>query len=97
MSGYSSRGAELLGNLQEECAEVIKIASKINRFEVNTEKREHLGEEIGDIIAMVEMLVNEGHVSLADIEKGYHRKRNKMDDGRHMAYNKDNNVTPQKD
>ena len=56
--------AEILGILQEECAEVIVAISKINRFGWNSchpdtpnfTNREHLTEELGDLLAMVKIL-----------------------------------------
>ena len=58
---------ELLGILQEECAEVIQIISKIRRFGLHSHhpldnkritNQEHLAHEIGDIFGMVELLMN---------------------------------------
>lgn len=56
---------ECLTILQEECAEVIQLASKIKRFgALNTragyDRNNYLllEEEIGDILAMIDMCVN---------------------------------------
>tara|TARA_R110000868_G_scaffold159061_5_gene387528 strand:+ start:330 stop:611 length:282 start_codon:yes stop_codon:yes gene_type:complete len=52
--------------LQEECAEVIQAVSKINRFgpdQIKTGRSqtnmEHLMEELGDTMAMIELLTNQ--------------------------------------
>lgn len=66
--GITHRQEELLGILQEECAEVIQVISKIRRFGIQsfhpddpkqTRNRELLAQEIGDIYGMVEMLIDE--------------------------------------
>ena len=51
---------EVMDILQEECAEVIQAVSKISRFGIDNFKpgkaktnREHLEEELGDMIAMI--------------------------------------------
>jgi len=51
--------------LQEECAEVIQAVSKISRFGLDNLKpgkpktnREHLEEELGDLLAMIDILVD---------------------------------------
>lgn len=54
---------ETMDILQEECAEVIQAVSKISRFGLNNLKpgkpktnREHLEEELGDLLAMIDIL-----------------------------------------
>jgi NTP pyrophosphatase (non-canonical NTP hydrolase) len=54
---------EILLILQEECAEVIQAISKCQRFGLNGKKEgenldnmERLEEEVGDLLAMVELL-----------------------------------------
>ena len=60
---------------QEECAEVIQAVSKINRFGIDGAKpltvktnREHLEEELGDLLAMIDILVVNGIVSNDNLE-----------------------------
>ena len=50
--------------LQEECAEVVVAVSKIGRFGMDNFKpgkpktnREHLEEELGDVLAMIDILI----------------------------------------
>lgn len=66
---------EALGILQEECAETIVVASKIRRFGLDTEyvrghgtKRENLVQELGDILAMVGILVKQGVVDQEELK-----------------------------
>ena len=54
---------EIMDITAEECAEVIVAISKISRFGIDNYKpnkpltnRQHLEEEIGDLLAMVELL-----------------------------------------
>jgi NTP pyrophosphatase (non-canonical NTP hydrolase) len=66
---------EVMSILQEECAEVIQAVSKINRFGVDNYKpgkpktnREHLEEELGDLLAMICILEKMGVVDQRGLE-----------------------------
>jgi NTP pyrophosphatase (non-canonical NTP hydrolase) len=66
---------ETLDILQEECAEVVVAVSKISRFGIDNFKpgkpktnREHLEEELGDMLAMIDILVEKNVVSLEHLE-----------------------------
>jgi NTP pyrophosphatase (non-canonical NTP hydrolase) len=55
---------EVMDILQEECAEVIQAVSKISRFGLDNSKpgtdktnRAHLEEELGDMQAMIDLLI----------------------------------------
>lgn len=58
----NGRELELLGILQEECAEVIQIISKIRRFGIDSTYHEGtsnhylLNLEIADVLAVIKML-----------------------------------------
>jgi NTP pyrophosphatase (non-canonical NTP hydrolase) len=61
--------------LQEECAEVIVAVSKISRFGIDNYKpgkpktnREHLEEEIGDVLAMIDIMLEKSVISLEHLE-----------------------------
>ena len=76
---------EVLDILQEECAEVIQAVSKINRFGLDNFKpgkpktnREHLEEEIGDLMAMIDILQKLDIVSYDNIEKATKAKHEKL-------------------
>lgn len=73
--------------LQEECAEVIVISSKINRFGAYSRNPENsaslsnielLHQEIGDVLAILEVLKNQTVLTIDDelIEK---MKQNKLE------------------
>lgn len=66
---------EVMDILQEECAEVIQAVSKISRFGIDNYKpgkpktnREHLEEELGDMLAMIDILREMGVVSWGNME-----------------------------
>ena len=66
--------------LQEECAEVIQAVSKINRFGMQGEwqgvtNRQSLITEIGDVLAMIDLLEKTGVV---DNHKLVQCKKNKF-------------------
>ena len=71
--------------LSEECAEVIQAVSKINRFGMDNYKpgkpktnREHLEEELGDLMAMIDILQEMDVVSYANIERAAEAKHEKL-------------------
>ena len=66
---------EVMDILQEECAEVIQAVSKISRFGIDNFKpgkpktnREHLEEELGDMLAMICILEKMGVVNQNALE-----------------------------
>ena len=61
--------------LQEECAEVIQAVSKISRFGIDNYKpgkpltnRQHLEEELGDMLAMIDIMLELSVISLDNLE-----------------------------
>ena len=66
---------EVMDILQEEAAEVIQAVSKISRFGLDNFKpgkpktnREHLEEELGDMLAMIDILLEKKVVSMNNLE-----------------------------
>ena len=60
---------------QEECAEVIQAISKVSRFGIDNSKpgtnytnRAHLEEELGDVLAMIDIMLEQGIVSQHNLE-----------------------------
>jgi len=77
----NSRSKEIMSILQEECAEVIQAISKVNRFGIdevfeNRSNRERLEEEIGDVMCLMGLLIDDGIVDEKRIESA---ARNKLD------------------
>ena len=76
---------EVMDILQEECAEVIQAVSKISRFGIDNFKpgkpktnREHLEEELGDLLAMIDILVDMKIVDLDSLESAKLAKIDKL-------------------
>lgn len=76
---------EALGILQEECAEVIVEVSKIRRFGFDTQHyktgvshNEMLELEIGDMLALVDILVEKGVLNIDNLNKAKYNKTEKL-------------------
>jgi NTP pyrophosphatase (non-canonical NTP hydrolase) len=68
---------ETLVITQEECAEVIQVISKIFRF--GLEENDHsLETEIGDLLCMVDLLMEQRIIDPYKLEIAKHAKRNKL-------------------
>lgn len=76
---------ETLDILQEECAEVIVEVSKCRRFGLDSEHykthlphRAMLTQEIGDVLAMVDILIEKGVIDGEEIATAMVLKREKL-------------------
>lgn len=74
---------EILLITQEECAEVTQAISKVFRFGMeDTHKgetnREHLEEELGDLMCMIDLLIDSGMVSESAVMTAKAEKLNKL-------------------
>jgi NTP pyrophosphatase (non-canonical NTP hydrolase) len=75
---------EILDILQEECAEVIQEISKCRRFGIDSRHpdgrphQDHLEQEIGDVLFMIELLHEAGIVSEAGLQRAWLRKQEKL-------------------
>lgn len=76
---------EALMILQEECAEVTQAISKIFRFGLDTQypegaptNKEKLEEEVGDLLAMVDILIQSGALSDSHINQARSAKKSKL-------------------
>ena len=76
---------ETLGILQEECAEVIVEVSKCNRFGLDSihYKTELLHSkmlemEVGDVLAMVDILVEQGVLDRGRLDIAIQNKKDKL-------------------
>lgn len=75
----------VLNILQEECAEVIQVVSKIRRFGLNEYQhntgitnKERLAEEIGDLLCMIQLLTEHGLADNDCIEAAKLKKIEKL-------------------
>jgi NTP pyrophosphatase (non-canonical NTP hydrolase) len=76
---------EILLIAQEECAEVVVAISKIFRFgfdsrwpEGGVDNRSRLTEELGDLMAMVKLMDENGIINLEELSKAGERKITKL-------------------
>jgi NTP pyrophosphatase (non-canonical NTP hydrolase) len=76
---------EVMDITQEECAEVIQAISKISRFGIDNLKpgkpktnREHLEEELGDLLAMIDILLENNVVTQDNLDVAKHAKKEKL-------------------
>ena len=76
---------EALGILQEECAEVIVEVSKCNRFGIDSlhyktglAHNKMLEIEVGDVLAMIDILVEEGVLNVQALEDAKAAKKEKL-------------------
>lgn len=76
---------EALGILQEECAEVIVEVSKIRRFgldsvhyKTNETHNEMLETEVGDMLALVDILIEQGVLDTRSLDAAKDAKKQKL-------------------
>jgi hypothetical protein len=83
----NSKTEEALGILQEECAEVIVEVSKVRRFGLDTAHyksdmqhthRAMLEMEIGDILALVDILLEQGILEQSRLDTYKQNKKDKL-------------------
>jgi NTP pyrophosphatase (non-canonical NTP hydrolase) len=81
----NTKEKEVMDILQEECAEVIQAVSKISRFGLDNYKpgkpktnREHLEEELGDMLAMIDIMLEKSVISLEHLEVAKKAKIEKL-------------------
>jgi NTP pyrophosphatase (non-canonical NTP hydrolase) len=81
----NSQLKEVMDIAQEECAEVIQAISKISRFGIDNLKpgkpktnREHLEEELGDLLAMVDILENMDAINMDNVNLARRAKIEKL-------------------
>lgn len=79
-----SNHQEIMDILQEECGELIVAISKVRRFglynmykEGGTQK-EHLIQEAGDVLLLIDLLKKEGIFTDHELEKAKERKLEKL-------------------
>lgn len=77
---------ESLDLLQEECGELIVITSKVKRFGLMSENPEHPGvsarqqliQELGDVLALAELVCRHHHIGTLEVEFAKQRKFDKL-------------------
>ena len=81
----NSKIEEALGRLQEECAEVIQDVSKCRRFGIDNvylngqgTQRENLVKEVGDVLAMIDVLIEQGVFTQIELDVARANKKQKL-------------------
>jgi len=77
---------EILLITQEECAEVTQAISKVFRFglnerwpePINPTNKERLEEEVGDLLCMIDIMVENGIISDENLNKARNNKLQKL-------------------
>lgn len=75
---------EIMDILQEECGELIVAVSKVRRFGLfNSYKdggtqQEHLTQEAGDVMLMIQLLVDHGVLNEDELKAASERKASKL-------------------
>ena len=80
---WQSREMEALLILQEECGELTQAISKCFRFGKDSEwnginNRERLESEIGDVLAMIDILIEGAYVSDSNVNQARMDKKEKL-------------------
>lgn len=83
MKSMNKVNKEILLITQEECAEVTQAISKVFRFGFESvhkgvNNREHLEEEIGDLMCMIDLLIDNGIVRESAVMTAKNEKLNKL-------------------
>jgi NTP pyrophosphatase (non-canonical NTP hydrolase) len=83
MKKQNAIDSEILLITQEECAEVTQAISKVFRFGIEAEhngqtNRERLEEEVGDLMCMIDLLIDNGILSESAVMTAKNEKLNKL-------------------
>jgi len=79
----SEKQKEIMLICQEECAEVAQAISKVFRFGIDGEhngatNRERLEEEVGDLLCMIEMMIEEQIIDGNTVAQAGLKKKDKL-------------------
>ena len=69
---------QLLVILMEECGELTQAVSKVARFGFDVEKVDELAKEAGDVLCMIDLMVEFGWVTQEQLDNRIPIKRNKL-------------------
>ena len=69
---------QLLVILMEECGELTQSASKVARFGFDAEKVDELAKEAGDVLCMIDLMVEFGWITQEQLDNRIPIKRNKL-------------------
>ena len=69
---------QLLSITMEECGELTQVCSKVLRFGFDAEKTDDLAREAGDVLAMIQLMVEYGWITQEQLDNRIPIKRNKL-------------------
>ena len=75
---------EIMDILQEECGELVVAVSKVRRFGLDNSykdggtQREHLTQEAGDVMLMIDLLIEHGIFTKSELLMAQYRKAEKL-------------------
>ena len=69
---------QLLSITMEECGELTQVCSKILRFGFDPEKTDDLAKEAGDVLCMIDLMVEFGWLTQEQLDNRIPIKRNKL-------------------
>ena len=69
---------QLLTITMEECGELIQACSKVARFGFEQEKIDEIAKEAGDVLAMIDLMVEFGWITQEQLDNRIPIKRNKL-------------------
>lgn len=79
-----SKIQDILDILQEECGELIVSASKVRRFGLDSiykdgkSQRHNLVQELGDVMLMIDLLVDNGVLTKEELQQASLKKQDKL-------------------
>lgn len=74
----NSKTDEILTIAQEECGEFVQVVSKVRRFGDGLENMKKLTQEAGDILCMIELMVEHGIITQDELDQAKNLKREKL-------------------
>lgn len=90
MSPLTSEQKEVLEITKEECAEVIQVVCKGNRFGFDVEyegktNRQKLTQEVGDLLCMIELMIEKDILDNDALQAAKKAKREKLKQWSHIG------------
>jgi NTP pyrophosphatase (non-canonical NTP hydrolase) len=68
---------EILTITQEECGELVQVISKVRRFGMDS-NRDHLLKEAGDVLCMIDLMIENNIITTEELDMAKQSKREKL-------------------
>lgn len=69
---------ELMAITAEECGELVQVCMKVVRWGIDKKKTDMLIEEAGDVALMIDLLIDHGYITKAELKARKDVKRQKL-------------------